>query len=188
MSSNFKNKVITITGAASGVGRALAILLAERGAKVSLCDVTGPALDTVVKEIEMQGGTAFGLAIDIRNRQQVEAWIQQTVSRYGRLDGSANVAGVGGRDLGNADLLDIDDADFDFVIDVNVKGLLHCMRAQVANMNSPGSICNVSSLAGTLGFEKHFAYNASKHAVNGLSKCAAKELAKKNIRVNVIAP
>lgn len=188
MSSHFDGKVITVTGAASGIGRATAMLLASRGAKVSAIDVQEELLRQTIQDIENEGGVAFGTVVDIRDRSQVEKWISTTVERYGKLDGAANIAGVTGKDLGNADLHAIDDNDFAFVFDVNVKGTLNCMRAQVQNMKDSSSIVNVSSLAGVTGAVRHYAYNASKHAVNGLSKCAAKELASRKIRVNVVAP
>jgi len=187
----FRGKIYTITGAASGIGRATAILLASKGAKVSLCDVQEKLLAATVDEINEAAETqvATGAVVDVRNRSQVESWISKTVVSYGKLDGAANIAGVTGKDLGNALVEDIDDEDFQFVMDVNVKGALNCMRAQIKNMNEAGgSIVNVSSLAGLLGLPKHGSYNASKHALNGLSKAAAKELGPRNIRVNVIAP
>lgn len=188
MSSNFQGKVVTVTGGASGIGRATAILLASRGAQVSICDVQQKQLDAVVEEIQQAGGTALGIQVDVRDRAAVESWIQTTVETFGKIDGVANIAGVTGKDLGTADLANINDDDWDFVFDVNVKGLINCLRAQVPNMKNMGSIVNVSSLAGVLGFPLHYAYNASKHAVMGITKCAAKELAPRNIRVNTVAP
>jgi NAD(P)-dependent dehydrogenase (short-subunit alcohol dehydrogenase family) len=110
MSSNmFRGKVYTITGAASGMGRATAILLASRGAKVSLCDVQESLLMAAVKEInetEVEE-VAMGAVVDIRDRSQVESWISKTVEQFGRLDGAANVAGVTGKDLGVTPLEDV---------------------------------------------------------------------------------
>lgn len=188
MSNHLDGKVITITGAASGMGRATALLLASRGAKVSLCDIQEKELEAVVEEIKQSGASVFGAVVDVRDRAAVESWVHQTVETFGKIDGVANIAGSTGKDLGRADLVDIDDEDWEFVFDVNVKGLIHCLRAQVPNMNDGGSIVNVSSLSSVLGFPRHYAYNASKHAVNGITKCAAKELAHRKIRVNIVAP
>jgi NAD(P)-dependent dehydrogenase (short-subunit alcohol dehydrogenase family) len=188
MSSNFQGKVVTVTGGASGIGRATAVLLASRGANVSLCDVQKKQLDAVVEEIQQAGGTVIGVQVDVRDRAAVESWIRTTVETFGKIDGVANIAGVTGKDLGTADIANINDDDWDFVFDVNVKGIVHCLRAQVPNMNDGGSIVNVSSLSGVLGFPRHYAYNASKHAVMGITKCAAKELAPRKIRVNTVAP
>lgn len=103
MSSDlFREKVYTVTGAASGMGRATAILLASRGAKVSLCDIQEDQLLAVVEEINgiESKEVAIGTVVDIRDRSQVENWVDKTVRQFGRLDGAANVAGVTGEDLG----------------------------------------------------------------------------------------
>lgn len=95
----FTNKVIVITGAASGMGLETAKLLASKGAKVSLADVQEEALNEAVSKIKSAGGTAMGNVVDVRNRHQVEAWISKTVSEFGKLDGAANLAGVIGKHI-----------------------------------------------------------------------------------------
>lgn len=183
-----EGKVVVITGAASGVGLETAKLLASKGAKVSLADVQEEALQKVVSEITAAGGTAFGTVVDVRNRTQVEDWIKKTVETYGKLDGVANIAGVIGKHINITALQDIDDDDWDFVVGVNQKGMLNCLRAQIPHINPGGSIVNAASVAGVIGFPKNAAYVASKHAVVGLTKVAAKELGPKNIRCNCICP
>lgn len=123
-----EGKVIVITGAASGIGLETAKLLASRNCKVSLADVQDGPLQTVVEDIKKAGGTAFGKVVDIRQRDQVDAWIKETVKTYGKIDGCANIAGVIGSNIGLKSIFEIEDADWDFVMDVNVKGLMNCMR------------------------------------------------------------
>lgn len=182
------NKVIAITGAASGMGREVAKLLASKGAKVSLCDVQVEALKTVVDEITQAGGTAISTTVDVRNRTEVEAWIQLTVDTLGKLDGAANLAGVIGKQNNIAPVQDIDDDDWDFVIGVNQRGVMNCMRAQVPNFNDGGSIVNASSIAGVMGVKNNAAYVASKHAVVGLTRSVAKEVGDRGIRCNCFCP
>lgn len=182
------SKVIAITGAASGVGLETAKLLASKGAKVSLADVQGDALNNVVSEITKAGGQAIGTVVDVRNRVQVEDWVTKTVDTYGKLDGVANIAGVIGKSIGVTSLQDIDDDDWDFVVGVNQKGMLNCLRAQIPHINPGGSIVNAASVAGVMGFAKNAAYVASKHAVVGLTRVAAKELGHQKIRCNCICP
>lgn len=186
--SEFHGKVIVITGAASGMGLETAKLLASHGAKVSLADVQEGPLKEAVAEIEKSGGTVMATVVDVRNRQEVEEWIKATVSKFGKLDGVANIAGVIGKQNNMAMLSEIDDNDWDFVIGVNQKGMLNCLRAEIPHFNDGGSIVNAVSVAGVIGFAKNAAYVASKHAVVGLTKCAAKELGERNIRCNCFCP
>ncbi|CAH0047585.1 unnamed protein product [Clonostachys solani] len=183
-----ENRVVVITGGASGIGLETAKLLASKGARVSLADVQEEALNTVIKEIQGSGGEAMGKVVDVRNRNQVEDWIATTVAEYGKIDGAANLAGVIGKGINVTPLEDIDDEDWDFVVDVNQKGLLNCLRAQVPHLNEGASIVNAASVAGIIGFPKNAAYVASKHAVVGLTKSAAKELGPRNIRCNCFCP
>jgi NADP-dependent 3-hydroxy acid dehydrogenase YdfG len=167
MSSSLKDKVIVLTGAASGMGLATAKLLASKGAKVSMADVQEVPLKALAAEIEESGGTVFAMVVDVSNRQQVEDWIKATVEKFGRLDGAANLAGVIGKSINITHLQDIDDDDWDFVMGVNAKGLLNCLRAQIPYFNDNGSIVNASSVSGIMGFPRNAAYVASKHAVVG---------------------
>lgn len=183
-----ENKVIAITGAASGMGREVARVLAAKGAKVSLCDVQSGPLDTLVAEITQAGGTAISVTADVRNREQVETWVKTTVQKLGKLDGAANLAGVIGKQNNIAPTQDIDDDDWDFIIGVNQRGLMNCMRAQIPHFNDGGSIVNAASVAGVMGVARNAAYSASKHAVIGLTRSAAKELGERQIRCNCFCP
>jgi NAD(P)-dependent dehydrogenase (short-subunit alcohol dehydrogenase family) len=186
--SEFECKVIVITGAASGMGLETAKLLASKGAKVSLADVQEEALKKVAADIEASGGKVISSVVDVRNRAQVEEWINKTVETFGKLDGAANLAGVIGKAINITTLQDIDDDDWDFVVGVNQKGMLNCLRAQIPHFNDGGSIVNAASVAGVIGFARNASYVASKHAVVGLTRTAAKELGSRQIRCNCFAP
>lgn len=156
-------KVIVITGAASGMGLEASKYLASLGAAVSIADVQAEALQKVASDIEQAGGKVLHKVVDVRNQAQVDDWIKATVDTLGKIDGCANLAGVIGKQNGLANVEEIDDDQFDFVMGVNVKGLLNCMRAQIPNMNDGGSILNASSILGLRGMKKGAAYVASKH-------------------------
>jgi len=184
----FKDKVIAITGAASGMGLETSKFLATKGAKVSMADVQEKALLEAEAEIKKSGGQVMASVVDVRDRKACEAWIDSTVQKWGKLHGAANLAGVIGKHINITPIEKIDDEDFKFLWDVNVVGLLNCMRAQIPHLEEPSSIVNAASVAGTIGFKNNGGYVASKHAVVGLTRCAAKELGPRQIRVNCFAP
>jgi NAD(P)-dependent dehydrogenase (short-subunit alcohol dehydrogenase family) len=186
--SNLQGKVIAISGGASGIGLCTARLLASRGAKVSIADVQQNLLKVAVEEIEKAGGEVIAVQTNVTDRRQVENWIEETVKKYGRLDGAANLAGVVGKNIGITSVENIDDDDWNFVLGVNLTGLMYCMRAQLEKMEKNGSIVNAASVAGLTGRPQNAAYAASKHGVIGLSRSAAKETGSRGIRVNAIAP
>lgn len=188
--TQFAGKVIALTGAASGIGLATAHILASRGAKLSLADVQEEALQKAKAHIEQQhpGAEIMTAAVDVRRHEQVDAWTGQTVERFGRLDGAANLAGVIPPSIGLAPLARQDLAEWDFVMGVNSTGVMHCLRAQLAAMGDGGSVVNASSIAGTTGRANNASYSASKHAVLGLTRAAAKEVGVRGIRVNAICP
>jgi NAD(P)-dependent dehydrogenase (short-subunit alcohol dehydrogenase family) len=183
-----KDKVIVITGAASGMGLETARVLARKGAKLSLADVQEPLLKELESELQQAGAQVMTRVVDIRDRNAVEAWIAATVARFGKLDGAANLAGTIGKQANAVDIENVDDEDFDFVMAVNVGGLRNCLRAQIPHFNEGGSIVNASSILGVIGAPKNLAYSASKHAVVGMTRVAAKELGPRKIRVNCICP
>lgn len=185
---SFSGKVIAITGAASGIGLATAKLLASEGAHLALADAQEEALLVARKEIAATGAEVDCTVLDIRRREAVEEWAQKTVLRFGNVDGLVTCAGVTGRQTLIAEVQNIEDDDWDFVFDVNLKGTLNTLRAFIPSLNGGASIVTLASFAGLAGIAKYGAYVASKHAVVGLSRTATAELGPKNIRVNCVCP
>ncbi|EON69201.1 hypothetical protein W97_08560 [Coniosporium apollinis CBS 100218] len=186
--ASLQGKVIALTGGASGIGLATAKILASRGAKVSIADLH-PNLEGAATEIKDATGSAdlMTVKVDVRNIESVTAWIEQTKSEFGQLDGAANLAGVF-KAFGDRGIESEDEENWQFMIDVNLTGVMHCMRAQIPHIKSGGSIVNAASVLANRGWKGAAAYSASKHGVVGLTKSAAKEIGKKGIRVNCIAP
>lgn len=185
-----EGKIVAITGGASGIGLSLAKLLASRGAKLSIADVSQANLDKAENAIKEAAGGAREILIrqcDVRDFSQVQKWLQDTVDKYGKLDCAANLAGVISK-KGAVFVEDQEDDDWDFIMDVNLKGLMHCMKAEIKLMQPGGTIVNAASIAGLTGLPGSSAYCASKHGVIGLTRAAAKETGRKGLRVNAVAP
>lgn len=161
-----RDKVIAITGGSGGMGFATASLLLSQGAKVSVADVSQTALEeaaTQLNDIKAQSSGDFMTCIvDVRNPHQVDSWISQTVLKFGRLDGAVNLAGVIPKNINIDRVENMPDEDWNFVIDVNLNGMMHSMRAEIREMKDKGSIVNASSIAGLVGFAKNAAYTAAK--------------------------
>ncbi|EON67603.1 hypothetical protein W97_06971 [Coniosporium apollinis CBS 100218] len=193
MSSSFEGRVIAITGAASGMGLALSKLLSSRGASLSLADVQESALSSALEAVKAESSNSSAKFLtcktDVRDRSQVDAWIKQTVDELGGLHGAANLAGVIGRNHDSKGVEDQDSGEWDFVLGVNLTGVMHCLSAQVRHFSKEGgSIVNAASIAGLMGRPNTSAYVASKHGVIGLTRSVAKETGVRRIRVNCIAP
>lgn len=180
-----EGKVIAITGAASGIGLAVTNVIASRGAKLALADMAERPLKDLVEDLKKRGVEATGTVLNVTSDVQVQNWIASTVKYFGKLDGAANVAGWGG---GFVNLEDTDNATWDKILSVNATGTFYCLRAELKALGNGGSVVNVASLAGIRGSTGLGAYVASKHAVVGLTKTAAREAGVKGIRVNAIAP
>jgi NAD(P)-dependent dehydrogenase (short-subunit alcohol dehydrogenase family) len=187
------NKLITITGAASGIGLSTARILASRGAILSLADYNPSKLKSAHEELASLSSPdkILSQALDVRSSASVDDWISQTTRHFGRpLDGAANVAGF--HPLWTPKPIEeISDEEFDEVLQINTMGVFKCLRAQLrqGTFNAAGgSIVNVGSVSGLIGFAGDSAYVASKHAVHGITKCVSKEAGSRKIRVNAVAP
>lgn len=200
----FKGRAYVITGGASGIGLATSKLLLRYGARVSIGDIrfADGLLDELARDVEASGSgakvddTVLFKKVDVRSRSDVESWISEVVEKFGRLDGAANLAGTIPKDHNIGGLEDIDDDQWRFVMDVNVYGIMNCMRAELKYIGKgegdrtwkEWSIVNAGSGLSLLGRENTAIYTASKHAVLGLTRCVAKEVGKRGVRVNCIAP
>ncbi|KAL8943757.1 MAG: hypothetical protein Q9216_000863 [Gyalolechia sp. 2 TL-2023] len=188
--TSLEGKIIVITGAASGIGLATAHLLAARGATVSIADVKDEPLIAAADSIKKASPNAkvHSKKVNVASSQEVEAWTEEVVSQFGKIDGAANLAGVTGKSTSRVLAAETEEEDFDFIIGVNVKGVYNCMKSQLKRLKGPASIVNAASAAGIRGYAMGFAYCASKHAVVGMTTTAANEYGPNNIRVNAIAP
>ena len=180
-------KVALITGGTAGIGHATAIAFAKEGAQVAISGRREKEGNEVVAEIIALGGEAIFIKTDITKESEVKAMVEKTIEVFGRLDYAFNNAGV---EQPATPIAKQTEELFDLVMDTNVKGVWLSQKYEIPAMlkTGGGAIVNNSSVAGLIGMAGVGIYNASKHAVIGLTKATALEVAKKNIRVNSVAP
>ena len=181
-----KDRVVVVTGAAQGIGRACALRLATAGARVAIVDVIEPKLNAVVEEIRAQGGEALGLKMDITAEAEIKAGFQQVLESYGKLEILVNNAGIARDQLA----LRMRRADWQAVLDTNLTGAFLCAQQVLPAMIKQryGRIINITSVVAQMGNPGQANYVASKAGLIGLTKALAAELAARNITVNAVAP
>lgn len=181
-----KDKVAIITGSTKGIGKETAITFAREGAKVAICGTREDAIKEVVSEIEAMGAEALGFKVDVSKRAQVDEMVAEVKKAWGRVDILVNNAGV----TADAMLKKMTEEQFDKVININMKGVFNCAQAVLDIMTEQGSgvILNATSVVGLYGNVGQTNYAAAKWGVIGMTKTWAKELGRKGIRVNAVAP
>ena len=182
-----KDKVVVVTGAARGIGRAIALRLAEEGARLTL--VTRSSVERLAEvkaEAEKRGAEAIAVQADVSVAEEAKKIVSETTSHFGKIDILVNNAGITKDNL----LIRLKEEDWDAVMNVNLKGTFLCLKAAARPMmrQRTGKIINISSVVGLMGNAGQANYSASKAGIIGLTKAAAKELSAWNITVNAVAP
>ncbi len=184
--NQISGKTAIVTGAGRGIGKAIAIMLAKRGARVIAAARTQAEIDATTKEIEADGGIGFPILFDLAEEESIQNLFSRTIERAGTLDILINNAGTGKFGL----IHTFSSEDLQHVLDTNVRGTYICCREAMKIMipQKCGTIINIASVVGFKGYPRQSAYTASKHAVVGMTKSLAAEAQAHNIRVSVVNP
>lgn len=179
--------VALITGGASGLGKAIALLLAERNLRLVIVDINEQAGEELVTQLDSRGTSALFIKADVSQAEQVKHYVDETLERFGRIDYFVNNAGVAGPGTAFADN---SIEQIDAVLDTNLRGALYGLKFVLQAMlkQGSGSIVNMSSSAGLVGIEGVGVYSATKHGLTGITKTLAVEYAARGIRINAVAP
>lgn len=183
---NLKDKVAVVTGGAQGIGKEIALTLAQAGANIVICDVNSETLEKTKQEIENLGSKVLTFVVDVTVPEQVDNMISGVVKEFNRVDILVNNAGITRDGL----VMRMKESDWDLVLDINLKGAFNCLKAVTRPMMKQryGKIINISSVVGIMGNPGQVNYCASKAGMIGLTKSAAKELGTRGITVNAVAP
>ncbi|MGE5464954.1 MAG: SDR family oxidoreductase [Syntrophothermus sp.] len=184
---DFEGKVALVTGAASGIGESIALLYAKNGARVVVSDIDDPGGQETVDKIKKADGEAFYVHADVSKPEDCMKLVGESLARYDRLDFACNNAGIGGEQNPVAQL---STEGWNRTIAINLSGVFYCMRYEIQAMlkNGGGSIVNMASILGQVGFAGAAAYVSAKHGVVGLTQTAALEYSKLGIRINAVGP
>ena len=183
----FKDKIVLVTGAGSGIGRVTAHAFAKEGGTVVVADINEKGGEETVQQIEALGGKAMFIKNNVADYEDVVKMHKTIIDKYGQLDVAINNAGIGGIP---ARTHEHSLKNWDQVMAVNATGVFYCMKVQIEQMltQESGAIVNTASIAGLRGLPNNLAYVASKHAVVGMTKTASMEYARNKIRINAICP